>query len=452
MYNQNLTWVNIHMQNTDSQNKSLFLVGWLMCILAALFYCYAYILRVFPSVMTDELSDLFSLNATSLGLLTTFYYAAYTPMQLGVGIIIDRYGARIILSIACLIATLGLFVFSTSSNLQFVELGRFMMGFGSAFAYVTALKLASLWLPPNRFACMAGLTTSFGKAAAISSTFILTKSVQTIGITQSLNSLLILGIILSIMIVLFIRNRPKASTNKKPEQKLSFKQVFHQLKCMLKNPQMWLIGAIGLVLYLPACIFLDIWGIPYLKAVYNLTPAQANISISMIFIGWLISSPIIGSISDRIKSRKKPLIICSFIATILICLAFYTPGLSILDLNILLFSFGVCCGSHPLCFALSKENNPTNVAGSATALTNTMIMIGGYLQPVVGLMLDYHWQGKIIANHKLYTSSDYQFALSILPIALLLSTALCTMLKETRCQNVHDKQEDIIRKPELAYE
>ena len=426
------------MKNVQSRTRSFCLMGWLMCLLAALFYCYAYILRVFPSVMTDELSELFNLNATSLGLLTTFYYAAYTPMQLGVGVIIDRYGARVILSFACLLATFGVFIFMSSSYLPMVELGRFMMGLGSAFAYVTALKLASLWLPPNRFAAMAGLTTSFGKAAAISSTFLLTKSVQTIGVKLSLNTLFIIGLLLSVIIILFIRNRPKNTSGKHDQQTPTFKEVFHQLKCMLRKPQMWLIGMIGLVLYLPACIFLDIWGIPYLKAVYHLTPHQANISISMIFIGWLVSSPIIGVISDRIKSRKKPLVLFSFLATVLVLIAFYVPGLSMIDLNIVLFGFGICCGCHPLCFALSKENNPTIFAGSATALTNTMIMLGGYFQPVVGMLLDSHWQGGYTAHHKLYTSSDFQFALSILPIALALSTVLCMMLQETNCENVSD--------------
>ena len=61
-----------------SARFSATVLPWLMCALVALFYCYAYFLRVSPSVMVNELITHFQVNAGSLGILSAFYYYAYT--------------------------------------------------------------------------------------------------------------------------------------------------------------------------------------------------------------------------------------------------------------------------------------------------------------------------------------------------------------------------------------
>src|SRR5579884_3613957 len=76
--------------------------AWLVCCLGALFYCYEYFLRISPSVMTQDLMRVYHLDAAMLGNLAAFYYYAYTPMQLPVGVLMDRFGPRRLLVFACL--------------------------------------------------------------------------------------------------------------------------------------------------------------------------------------------------------------------------------------------------------------------------------------------------------------------------------------------------------------
>ena len=438
----------------DNRNTVSFfdksVLPWLICTLGMLFYCYNYFLRVSPSVMQNDLMHSLHITAYQFGNLAAFYYYAYTPMQVPIGMIYDRFGARVVLFVACLIAVIGLSVFISANDLAMASLGRFMIGFGTAFAYIGVLKLASLWLAPNRFATVAGLTTAFGMISAIFSDIYLTKFVQLLGYKSALYTFLLVGITLSLFILLFMRNRPSTALSQPGAEHppMSFRELLNALKIVLLNPQMWLIGLIGCLFYLPASVFLDLWAVPYLKTVYQLTPEVAAYVVSMTFVGWIIAGPSIGMLSDHYKRRRLPLSFCAVMAAICLSIVFYVPNISLTNLYVLFFFIGIFCGAHPLCFALGKENNPNHISGTAVAITNTLIMAGGAIfQPVVGALLDWHTTSTIVAGAPSnYSPADYTYALSIVPMGLMIAIGLTFFLKETHCQSHEEVSEKIAAK------
>ena len=413
---------------------------WLIVSCGMLYYCFNYFLRVSPSVMQVDLMQSLHISAYQFGTLAAFYYYAYTPMQIPVGMIYDRFGARIVQFLACVTAIIGVGVFITADTLLMASLGRFMIGLGTAFAYIGVLKLASLWLAPNRFATVAGLTTAFGMVSAIISDKYLTVFVQSVGYKNALHTAFFVGIALSIILLLFMRNSPKVQLDNvqtPSSTPISFITLLNSLKIVLTNPQMWLIGIIGCLFYLPASVFLDLWGIPYLRAAYQLSPEEAASMVSCTFVGWIIAGPSIGALSDKIKRRKLPLMVAAVMSTISLSAIFYLPNLSHSTLYFLFFLVGIFCGAHPLCFALGKENSPNQISGTAVAATNTLIMFGGMaFQPIVGKLLDKHAINAVIENGiPVYTASDYTYALSIIPIGLIITVILSVFLKETYCES-----------------
>lgn len=421
---------------TFSFSKSVY--PWIIVCCGMLFYCYNYFLRVSPSVMQNELTEAFHMNAYQFGTLAAFYYYAYTPMQVPAGMIYDKFGVRFVLCVACLMAVIGLSVFIQADSFYMAGVGRFMIGLGTAFAYIGTLKLASIWLPPNRFATVAGLATAIGMTSGALSQKYLAHFVALMGYKGALSTALVAGVILSAVMILIVRNRPKnETTSGEMQAPMNVSQLFLALKHIFTNRQMWLIGIIGCLLYLPSSVFLDLWGIPYLKAVYGLTAEQAVAISSYTFYGWIISGPIIGAFSDRIKRRRLPLTFTGFFAALLLCMVFYMPGINPSGLYAIFFMIGFCCGAHPLCFALGKESNPIQISGTSVAVTNMLIMAGGAIfQPVVGKLLDLHTSSPIGANGLVtYTSADYTFALSVVPLGVALGIFLSMFLKETHCES-----------------
>lgn len=407
---------------------------WLICGLAALFYCYEFFLRISPSVMTHELMQAYNLTAAALGNLSAFYLYAYTPMQLPVGVMMDRYGPRRLLTVATLLCAIGTYLFAMSNLFAYAAIGRFLVGFGSAFAFVGVLKLAVIWLPPERFAMISGLATALGAVGAIIGDNSLAALVQLQGWRSTVYMSATVGIVLAIVIFVVVRDHRQTADEVAIKQS-GYRALFISLLELIRQPQIWLNGLVGFLMYLPTSAFADLWGVPYLEHSYHLSRIHASRAISMIYLGWAIGGPLAGLISDRMRRRCMPMVIGSMIAAILIAMVLYMPGIPEVGVYIILFIFGVFSSAQVIVFAIGRELSPAKLSGTAIALTNMIVMMGGVIfQPMIGKLLDKHWSGELVNNVHVYSVNDYRYALMVLPIGLMLAAVITLFIRETHCR------------------
>src|ERR1700721_1429578 len=80
------------------------LVAWAVWMVASIFYGYQYILRVMPNIMLDDIMTQFGISTATFGQFSGVYYIGYSLMHLPIGILLDRYGPKKIMS-ACIIFT-----------------------------------------------------------------------------------------------------------------------------------------------------------------------------------------------------------------------------------------------------------------------------------------------------------------------------------------------------------
>ena len=420
--------------------------GWIIWFIGALFYCYNIAVRVYPSTMMDFLMKYFHLNGAQFGLLASSFYLAYVPLLIPVGILVDRFDMRKVMVIACACVLLGQFSFLKSHIFISAAASRFLIGAGCAFAYIAALKLASIWLPKHYFGLAVCATDSLGMIAAVLVDSILPHYSKTQGYMASIWLVLFVGVAVLALIILLIRDRKRSiqiyhigfNQGPLPHQRNTLKT----LKMIFRNKQIWIIGIVGCFSYVPSSVFGDVWGISYLQHTYHISTQTASWIMSIMFAGWVSAGPAIGFLSDRFRTRKIPLYISYVTCLILFSIVLLAPlvstnphPLSVIMLGCIFFVIGMCIGTHPLCFVLSKENFATKMAGTVVGVSNMLIMAGGMVfQPLVGVMLDImskHKGAALIASGGGFSTLSYTVALSILPISFIICLLLVTFIKET---------------------
>ena len=419
---------------TRSEHSSRFMPV-IVCTLAAMFYLYEFILQVSPGVMTHELMRDLHLNAAGLGAVAAFYFYAYTPMQIPAGMLYDRYGPRLLITIALMICASGAFFFGLTTNVALASAGRFFMGIGSAFSFIGSLLLVSRWFPPQYFAVLAGVVQLMSSVGALTGEAPLAIAVSQFGWRHTIMCIGLAGFALAIVVWLVVKDWPPG-TRPAPLPHTADKGEMKRLRQVLKKSQTWAVGLYSFTSWAPITVFGSLWGVPFLIASYGFSAERASLAISMIWIGIGLGSPFIGWWSDKIGRRCLPLTIASLLGIISVATVLYIPGLPSPLLFTLLFIFGLAASGQSLSFALVKDMNVTGVVGTAIGFNNMAVVAGGAIfQPLVGILLHMHWDGQLSNGVPVYSVTDYRSAMMVLPFCYLLGMFVSSrLIRETFCR------------------
>ena len=413
------------------------LIAWMVWSLAAAYYFCDYSARVSPGVMADYLQHDFSVSAAGLGILSSFFYYPYVLMQIPVGLMVDRYSVKWLLTIMATITAIGCGFFGMADTLMMAALGRILIGFSAAFAFVSALRLAAVWFPPDKLGLLAGLTQALGMLGASVGEAPVALLVSSVGWRHTMLILAFAFIVLAALIYRFVQDRPK-------HKKILIKNVEHMpisqsLRLVLSKPQSWINAVFAGLVFAPTAVLGELWGPTYLQYGRGLGMHSAAFATGLIFIGWGIGGPITGWLSDRI-SKRKPLMIASALAGLVIMsIVIYVPNLSKLQIYGLFLLFGMSNTGVAIAYAVSTEIHKKEVVGTSIAFTNmSSIFIGAMLQPIAGKLID--WQAGEFANDiTMLGFSDFQAVLWILPVCSAGAFLLALLIKETHCTSVEMK-------------
>lgn len=434
--------------------------AWLIWALAASFFFAEYFTRVATGVMVPQLMQTFHVSAFRMGALSAFFYWSYVGMQLPVGLLVDRFGPRRLLTFAACLCGGAALIFSTAQHLYLVDLARLLIGFTAAFAFVGALKLASSWFPHSRIGILTGATQAIGMLGAAIGEGPVSFLVSHFGWRTTMAMMGGSLLVIAVLIGLIVRDSPKhakplldpslsnadtsntdtpnATTANTETSQLApafsqcFKSTLQGLITIMRNPETWKNGVVIGFLYAPTAAFAELWGSSYIHQVYGLSPDMAASAVGMVFVGWAIMGPIAGWLSDRLQ-RRKPIMLTSIVASlILMSLVLYVPGLSTPTLFILLCLYGMANIGVATGYAVACEIATPRTAGTSMSFANmASVIIGACFQPIIGYILDLHWQGTLVHGARVFSAHDYRAAMMILPALFIVSLITCFSLKES---------------------
>ena len=406
-------------------------------VLGALFFGYAFIQRVSPSVMTAELMREFSVGATALGSLSAFYFYTYASIQLPVGMLTDRFGPRKLMSAAaglCAFASIG---FALSDSIVTASIGRALIGGTVAFAFVGTLSIAGYFFKSSRYTLLAGLLQSVGMCGAIFGQAPLRHLVESLGWRGTMTALAGVAVLLSILLFVLVPRRSAeqlTATNQagSSQTNATKKKLLDGLKSVSSNSQTWICAIIGFGLAATMLGFGALWSVPWLTAVHGYSTVQAGGIASMIFVGWAVFSPLVGWLSDKIRRRNPVMMLGALLCFVSFAtLIFYTPSATSMIMG-LIFLTGAGGCTMTAGFSSVRELNRPEFSSTALGLMNMFIVgAGAVVQPLIGWLLDKNWDGSLMEGVRVYSDQAFTSALTSLLVVTSLAFIGTLFLKET---------------------
>ena len=403
---------------------------------AALFALFMVFLQTSMSVMIDPLKESFSLDSFGIGLLSASFYYTYSILQVPIGTLVDKYGARKILLTSIFGTCISCICFSFSTTLLTATLCRILMGISCASAITCTFFIGAVWFPNKYFPLVVGLSETMAVLGGAFSTKILAPSVEYFGWRVTFRFCFAFGVLLLIAALVFVKDRRKNLIhNQHAARKIN---ILRNLAIVLKNKNAWICGIYSGFLFAPLSVIGYLWGVPFIMTGYGFSLSKAATAIALIFIGTAVGNPIIALVTEKFSIRKQMMIICAALEFLMISFLIYFPILPDIALYILIFFIGFICTSYIIPFSIVREKLPDYVCATAMAFVNVLCgCIGALLfQPLTGLLLSITASISSTTGMLEPTIHSYMYGLTILPLCFLCAVILTLMIdtKKSLCQ------------------
>lgn len=390
--------------------------AWVAFAIASTFFLYEFVTRVEPSLAAGPIRQFYRLSDERLGTVSSLFFWVYAPMQIVVGLLLDRYGARRFVLLGSFCCAAGVLLFSATSHVMVAELGRMLTGFGASFAFVAALWLVNHWFAPERFALLSSSVDAVGMLGTAIGGVMLSGLIASAGWRHVFVVTGAAGMGIFLLALLFLREpaSPAASATTPVVA-----HVRQSLLAVIGNRRTWVVALISLLYYVPVNVYGGLWGTTELVDTHHLSAVTAETLVSLIFWGITAGSVFGGWLSDRLGHRKWLVFVGSLFTALAYAGALYLPGPTWLEAA-LLFAAGFFGGPQMLTFAMAKEGQANELTGTVVAFVNMIGIAGAMIfQPLVGYLAD-------------VSGGDFRMALTVVPLCAGLAALIVLFLPEYR--------------------
>ena len=321
------------------------------------------------------------MSAADLGLLTSAYFLLFAAVQLPCGVLLDRYGPRLVDSSLLLIASAGSLMFALADGVWALMLGRALIGLGVAVGLMAGLKAIVLWFPSERVALANGWYIMLGALGALSATGPAEVLVQGVGWRGLFAILAASTAAVALLILLVVPERKPILVAGSPP-KISFFMIY-------RDPRFWRIAPLAATGVGTSFSLQGLWAAPWLTDVAGIDrPAVVEHLVLMAAV-LSASALFLGALAERL--RRAGVSTEVFLAG--------TLGLSMVSQLALLlgvpfsshvlFAVIASAGATPvLSFAILARYFPKEVAGRANAALGVLNMGTAFgLQCLAGVII-----------------------------------------------------------------
>ncbi|MEQ6900277.1 MFS transporter [Nocardioides sp. YIM 152588] len=363
--------------------------AWLVWGVALAIYVLAVFHRTSLAVAGLAATDRFDLSASQLASFTMLQLMVYAGMQIPVGLLVDRFGPRTVLTAGVTLVSLAQAGFALAGSYPEALLARTLVGMGDAMTFICVLRLVSSWFSPRRIPLVVQMTGSTGQIGAIAAAVPMTWALRELGWSGAYLTAAAIGPVLLVLLLLVVQDSPERRHER--GHPMSRMALLSSLRDSWDQPGTRLGFWVHFSTPFSAHLLALLWGFPFLVVSEGVSETAAGTLLSLIVVATVASGPALGWLVGRHPYRRSTAALVTVAATAATWTAVLAwPGQAPMWLLVVLMIVCGCAGPVSMIgFDVARTSNPPHRLASASGIINQ----GGFVAALlavfgVGAVLD----------------------------------------------------------------
>ncbi len=368
--------------------------AWLVWSVGVAAYVLAITNRTSLGAVGVEAADRFQADASTLALFAVVQLAVYGGMQIPIGVLLDRYGSRPIMTVGMLLMAAGQLTMALSPSVGIAIVARVLLGAGDAAIFPAVLRLVATWFPAQRGPIMVQFTGIVGQAGQLIALVPLAALLHATTWTITFGSIAGLGVLFAILVFLIIRNHPPerdADVSVNTDTGV-IRVVTSAIDTGVGIRAAWAHPGTRLAFWshfttpFAGTAFILLWGMPFLTAAHGLDSAHAAGIISVYVVAGMVLGPVIGDLSRRLPNHRSLALVLPAVGVQMLAwiIVLALPGPAPLWLlYVLAVALATGGPASMIAFDHARTHNPSHRLSTATGVTNA----GGFIAALIAIFL-----------------------------------------------------------------
>ena len=355
--------------------------AWVVWAVGVVAYVLTVMQRTTMGVAGLDAAERFSITPGALSAFVFIQVAVYIVAQIPAGLLVDRWGARVMLVVSGVLLTLGQLLLAVAPSLPLAVAARVLVGAGDAVVFVAVLALVPRWFPARRVPLLTQVTTLLGQLGQILSAVPFVALLNYAGWSVAFGSAAAASALGAVLALAVVRNAPGRGWA--PAPSLSVREIGRQLREVWARPgtRLGFFGHLGTQFSM--MVFALLWGVPYLVSAQLLSSSAAAALMSLFVVCTICIGPIVGVLTTRHPMRRSWVLLAviaanALIWTAVLALSGPAPMWLLIVLVVVLSAGGP---GSVVGIDIARTSNPTANLGVAQSMVN----IGGFLATLLVL-------------------------------------------------------------------
>ncbi|WP_306231175.1 MFS transporter [Agrococcus beijingensis] len=418
--------------------------SWLVWAVGTLAYVVAILHRSSLGVAGPAAAERFDIAATLLATLGAVQVGVYAAMQVPVGVLLDRFGPRLLIASGAAVMLVGQVLVAVATELPVAIVGRVLLGIGDAATFISVIRLAAGWFRGPILAQMSQWTGMAGQFGQLLSAVPFVWLLNQVGWTLSYATLAAVGAVILVLVLILLRDAPPGGTP--PTGSIDVPQGWWpRLQSAFRQPGTRLGFWTHFTLLASTNTFLLLWGFPMLVEGLGYSQGEAAGLMSIVVVTGMVAGPIVGIATARFPLRRSTLVlsITAILTTAWSVTLLWPTHPPTWMIVLLLIVVGIAGPGSTVGFDFARTSNPLRVLGSANGIVNVGGFIAAFMiMPAVGIALDLVHSARVAAGESvgLYDWQGFRIALASQLVVFVLG--FCMILRMRRLIRARMREEE----------